>query len=140
MAIILARPDDARARPSSLIKNDSDYSNLFSESHPIAVYHTCITIVRVVEDRLREKQDLEPKDRNNLRFYVALQLARKITGEKIPSLSTLSQLPLDQITTVNIDDAIQLCRDIYQELGSSDQVAKGTEFKKRLDEVFENAG
>lgn len=140
MAISLARPDDARARPSSLIKSDADYERLFNESHPIAVYHTCIAIVRSVENRLREIQDLEQKDRNNLRFYVALEVARKLTGEKIPSMSNLRQLDHAQITESILDDAIQLCRGIYEELGSSDQVAKGTELKNRLNANFDNAG
>jgi hypothetical protein len=35
MAIVLQRPDTARARPSSLLKKNEDYERLFSLSHPI---------------------------------------------------------------------------------------------------------
>ena len=38
MAIVLRQPDNARARPSSLIKRDDDYHRLFSPSYPIEIY------------------------------------------------------------------------------------------------------
>ena len=38
MSIVLARPDTARARPSSLIKDNTVYSQVFSEAHPIGMY------------------------------------------------------------------------------------------------------
>ena len=43
MSILLQRPDDARARPSSLLKKDDDYSSVFSTSIPIGVYRVCAT-------------------------------------------------------------------------------------------------
>lgn len=41
MAILLQRPDTARARPSSLIRRDEEYQRLFSTTHPIEVYRAC---------------------------------------------------------------------------------------------------
>ena len=38
MSMILARPDAARARPSSLIKDNTVYSEVFSENYPVILY------------------------------------------------------------------------------------------------------
>ena len=35
MAILLGRPNDARARPSTLLKRDEDYERVFSSSYPL---------------------------------------------------------------------------------------------------------
>ena len=40
MAIVLARPDNARARPSSLLKRDDDYEQVYNLAYPIALYCT----------------------------------------------------------------------------------------------------
>lgn len=132
MAIILAQPDTARARPSSLIKNDTDYNHLFSTSHPIEVYLACIQILRRAEQHLRSMDDLEPKDRNNLRFYIALELARDMTNEVIPSLSALKEVIGRDIPDEDVRIATDRVVTKYRELGGTDQVAKGTELKSAL--------
>lgn len=137
MSICLARPDDARARPSSLLKSDADYEKLFAEKHPIEVYLACIKILRAVESRLRSMEELEQKDRNNLRFYAALQLARSLTNEVIPSMSSLSGIANTSISNTGIDSAIADCRREYEALGGTDQVAKGTNLRERLTDIFE---
>src|SRR5208283_1472176 len=72
MAIVLQRPDSARARPSSLLKNDDDYKKLFSNTYPIEIYLFVSKIIKVVQANLRSNQALEPKERTNLLFYVAM--------------------------------------------------------------------
>ena len=132
MAIILAQPDTARARPSSLIKNDTDYESLFSTKHPIEVYLACVRILRRVEDHLRSMVGLDSKDRNNIRFYVALELARDMTGEAIPSLSSLKMAASSDISDGDVRSATDRVVAKYRELGGTDQVAKGTELKSAL--------
>lgn len=139
MSICLARPDDARARPSSLLKSETDYANLFSEDHPIEVYLACIKILRTVEAKLRSMEDFEQKDRNNLRFYAALQLARSLTNEAIPSMTALRDIAGIDIEDVDIESAVSICRTQYDDMGGTDQIAKGKELRIRLTELFEPA-
>jgi hypothetical protein len=133
MAVLLARPDTARARPSSLIKSDADYGKLFSAGHPIEIYLTCIKILRSVEAHLKAIDSLESKDRNNLRFYVALEVARDATGERIPSLTKLKEAAGRAITEKEVAAATGRVLKEYGRLGGTDQVAKGTELKAALD-------
>ncbi|MEM6704383.1 MAG: AIPR family protein [Acidobacteriota bacterium] len=133
MAIVLARPDTARARPSSLIKNDSDYSRLFNESHPVEMYLTCIQILRRSEDHLKQRGDLESKDRNNLRFYVALEVAREITSQMRPTLESLTAAVDQEIEDSEVSLATERVLELYKELGGTDQVAKGPSLRDALE-------
>jgi hypothetical protein len=132
MAIALARPDTARARPSSLLKSDEDYGSLFAETIPLALYRNCISIVRRCEDRLRVASHLSPKDRNNCRYYVALQVAIALTGKKPPIIKALAELDLKAVTDELVDGCISKVQKIYVSLGGTDQTAKGSEMLKAL--------
>ena len=59
MAVILGRPDAARARPSSLIKKDDDYSSVFSEGFPIGVYTAIAELIRRVDVVLKNRAQLK---------------------------------------------------------------------------------
>ena len=132
MATILASPDTARGRPSSLIKNDSDYARLFSDSHPIEAYLACIRIVRQAEDHLRTLEGVAARDRNNVLFYVVLELARDITGENIPSPGALGGAVDHEFTEPQLTSATDLVLEEYRRLGGTDQVAKGTDLKAAI--------
>jgi len=127
-AIALQRPDTARARPSSLLKDDGDYRRLFDPAHPLALYRVCITLVRRVEALLRADATLSPKDRNNLRFYASLHLASTISGRPEPTVSDLASIDLAEVTDAAAEASIAEAKAIYQTGGGTDQFAKGPEF------------
>ena len=83
MAIALQRPDTARARPSSLLKDENDYKKVFSEDHPIQLYAVCALIMKRVDAHLRaETVGLNRKDQTNLRFYLAMVAAMKLVADR----------------------------------------------------------
>ena len=128
MAILLQRPDTARARPSSLLKKDEDYSKVYSDSHPIKMYYTCAEIMRRVEDHLRlPTTGLTTKDRNNLRFYVAMYSAAKVIGKVAPSSGELADVDLSKFDGVLLQQSTTLVQAEYKALGGTDQVAKGSQ-------------
>lgn len=53
MAIVLLKPDSARARPSTLINSNTEYHKIFSRSIPIDVYLKVIYIMKSTENYLR---------------------------------------------------------------------------------------
>lgn len=128
MSILLQRPDAARARPSSLLKKDEDYGKVFSESHQIDMYYICAEIMHRVEDYLRlPATGLTSKDRNNLRFYIAMHVAAKLTGKVTPSSSDLARGGLSNLTPILIKQSTDLVQAEYKTLGGTDQVAKGNQ-------------
>lgn len=128
MAIFLQRPDTARARPSSLLKKDEDYTRVYSESYPIKMYYTCAEIMRRVEDHLRlPSSGLTAKDRNNLRFYVAMHAAAKLTGELAPTSGDLADVDPSKLGAALLQQSTAAVQAEYKVLGGTDQVAKGAQ-------------
>ena len=131
MAVMLRRPDTARARPSSLLKGDAEYRALFDPKLPIETYRACIVLVKRAEAHLRSAGK-SPKDRNNLRFYLAMHVACCLTGKVDPSPADLCSLKLEQLSRTPFDISLAAVEEIYEELGADDQAAKGSEFVKQL--------
>jgi hypothetical protein len=70
MSILLQRPNDARARPSNLIKDEKEYRRVFNGSYDLQMYPVAAHIRKVVERWLRESSSCDRADRNNVVFYV----------------------------------------------------------------------
>jgi len=76
MAIVLQQPDQARARPSSILKPDPDYKKVFNPSYPMTLYLNCVNIMRRVDDYIKSgKTVLSSEEKNNLRFHIAMCIA-----------------------------------------------------------------
>lgn len=140
MAIVLQRPDDARARPSSLIKKDEDYGRIFNNTLPINIYLVAAKIIKAAHAFLRAREDLAPKDRNNLLFYLAMHTSAALVGKAIPYLDQLADIKPELVTDEVLQSSIEIVESLYQELGANDQVAKGpqllTNLKAKLAEQF----
>lgn len=70
MAIILQKPDSARARPSTLINSDAEYKKIFSLAKPIDIYLKVVQIMKAVETFLKPENcniDLERKTITNIK-------------------------------------------------------------------------
>jgi hypothetical protein len=73
MAILLREPDNARARPTSLIKRQSDYERVFSESTTLDVYFKCAKIMKRLDSFLRGDFPVySEQEKNNLKFHIAM--------------------------------------------------------------------
>ena len=138
MAIHLARPNDARARPSSLIKNDEDYETVFSDQIPIELYEKCIRILRKVEGHLQSK-DLPTAKPNNIRFHIAYFAARKALGEASPRASLIADIDLRILDSEFLESCYSTVDSIYEDLGGDDQVAKGKPFVAELESTIASA-
>ena len=90
MAIGLGRPNDARARPSTLLNNSSDYRQIFTEKIPLETYFWIASTQRHIDSALLADSDLYI--RSNLRFHVSSYMAVKAFGARIYNPSQLSEL------------------------------------------------
>lgn len=133
LACALGDPASARARPSSLLKNDDTYGRIFSESYPLDMYFKCVSLARRVESVLRSEACTIAKSHwNNLRFYAAMLLALRLTCRQTPSIIHVAQIDLAQALDSMIIEGINDVYAHYMALGGTDQVAKGTELAKRV--------
>jgi AIPR protein len=68
MAVVLHKPDVARARPSSLLKRDDDYLKVFNPDYSLQLYlNTALILQRV--DRFLSDQPLPTMARYNRKFH-----------------------------------------------------------------------
>ena len=133
IAILLQRPDDARARPGDYFKDDDKYDTIFANDKiPVSAYLTCTKIIRSVESFC----DLLPvmnSDEKNLKFYVAALLTQELTGLEFPVAGKLPNP--SSISESIINDCFRRVVKIYMRLSEEtdrDSVAKGTAFLKAI--------
>jgi hypothetical protein len=133
MAIVLDRPDTARARPSSLIKADEEYQKLFNPRYPIEVYRSCANILKKVEAFLSPlTDDSTAADKNNIKFYVAMYICKEKLKNTKPIVNEIAALAGQNIEDEIVTTAYNEVKTAYRELGGTDQVAKGTEMKTKI--------
>lgn len=126
MAVVLKRPDTARARPSSLIKRDEEYQKLFTDKYPIEVYRASAQIVKQVDTFLSEcSEPLPPADRNNVKFYVAMVASQEALKKSDPSVDQIASLATATLDRNLLEMSYDAVKNSYVKLGGTDQVAKG---------------
>ena len=133
LACALRDPANARARPSSLLKNDETYDRIFNEDYPLEVYFKCVSLVRRVEEILRSDEcGIDRVHWNNLRFYVAMLVALRLAGVPVPSVRNIANIDLVEATDELVLDCIDQVWSQYLDLGATDQVAKGTQLSNTV--------
>lgn len=131
MTLVRNEPNNARARPSSLIKDDAVYGSLFSESYPIDSYSVAADLIKRVEVALKARATFGATDRNNLRFYCLLWVSAwacksvSLSAQKVASLK-------GRVSDADIEQAIDVVSDAFSEAGGTEKVAKGSEFRDEL--------
>lgn len=138
ISTLLLQPDNARARPSTLINDNKRYEMIFDKSYPMSLYLNCYRIVKHVDIFMKNVLDLERKDFNNLLYHTAMSVTMKY--KKYKSIDSM----LDAISSIDLDlidyDLFFYSFDYvfikYKELGGDDTVAKGTELVSLLKNHF----
>ena len=131
ISLLLAEPNNARGRPSSLIEDDQVYGSLFSEKHPIECYLVAADLFKRVESALKTEATVSTADRNNLKFYCLFWVAGWVAKSASLSADKVAALK-DEVTDTDIKQAIDRVGTEFQNAGGTDQVAKGREFKDEL--------
>ncbi len=131
IAVYLGRPNDARARPSTILNNPEGYKEIFRENASLPFYSFCAELVRAVEHFLMQKSPSR-KDRNNLRFYVAFIASRLMCGKIDLKRNELAALLAATIDTPVLDVAFRESQRGFVALGADDDTARGSELIARL--------
>ncbi len=131
MAIVLRQPDQARARPSSLLKSDEDYGRVFNPSYPIELYYVCAEAMRRVEFHLKSPSlNVAAEDRNNLRFYVAMHAVAGVSNSPIPS--KIAKFDVSGLDETAVQQSLKFIKPKYVDLGGNDQASKGPSLLKAV--------
>lgn len=144
MAMALGRPDYARARPSSLLKSDSDYERVFSSATPLPVYLWLARAQRRVDTFLQSSSTpVSGSEFTNLHFYLAMLAATDLVGRPFNRPAHLENAAREEVfpTHNRLAELWARLREEfkrYQELHGvgPDQTAKNNEFVQHLLERF----
>lgn len=80
-AMGLARPDKSRGKPSSLLKNNDDYKQVFSPSISLEIYLWAAKVQRRVDAFIVSDEASSTIDqRSNLRFHLSMPVVDKLYG------------------------------------------------------------
>jgi hypothetical protein len=138
LAIALQRPDDARARPLTYV--GSHYDKVFNADYDKDLYAACVLIDHQIDKYIAAQQQLSTDERRDIRYYIAMATSCFLTNLSHPDTSTiagLAQKCIEPIDKTALDWARDKSLGIYQELGATDKVAKGSEMRERLVKMME---
>lgn len=130
MGILHQKPDYARARPSTLIKVNTDYETIFNSKFPIELYYKVIVLHELIEQAL--KLEVEPKlyriQIGDIKFHVSMYAAARLVNKLTPNEDDISKMDLALLNDDLKKEAIDTVFVIYDSLGGNNSVAKGKEF------------
>lgn len=96
MAMALGRPDYARARPSSLLKKDSDYRRVFSDNTKLPLYLWLAKTQRQVDEYL-QSATVSRSEYTNLHFHLAMLGAVDLVGRVFSKPETLDNAARENV-------------------------------------------
>lgn len=135
MAVVLLRPDSARARPSTLINSENEYKNIFSLDRPIDVYLKVIQLMKTIEHFLRPdvcNRALERKTITNIKYYLAMVVGARIVEAEEDISNKLANVNSINPSKQLLEEALDQVLESYTRLGASDTIAKGPKLKECL--------
>ncbi len=134
------KPDYARARPSTLIKNNSDYKNIFNESLSLEMYHNGILIQKRVEILLKDYDSpkLSRAQIGDIKFHVSMYVTAVLCNKQSPSSEEIGKIDVAKMTDKLVNKAIENTYVVYDTMGGTNSVAKGNEFVKEVLEQIDN--
>jgi len=138
ITLLLQRPHDARARPTTLMKNEDDYASIFSEDdakHPLELYRVAAEGLLRIETYFKKKTPkIDRRYTNNLKFHTLLVATWNILGSKAVPVAGISKLDPAAYTDQVIEKAANWVMKEFDNAGGNDSVAKGDAFTQQLND------
>lgn len=131
IAIYLARPDTARARPRDILRTAAGYKTVFFDSAPLEFYAKSLDIMEAVESYLKTPSALAISDDPlNDRYYIASGTVLRMLDSK----DLKSHDPMRSVGQLKTPDA-KLLGEVHARLYAT---VSATADKKSRDTLFKN--
>lgn|GEM_PF-514466 len=137
-AMGLSQPDMSRARPSSLLKDDARYNQVFNEKTDISVYLKAAKAQRMIDSVLQSPEaNISGASRLNVKYHVSMLVAAVSAGREVYAISQLAGLDEDFATAANIRRCLAATRAALRHQTratgrSQDSLAKSSDFRNFL--------
>ena len=137
MSTLLQKPNYARARPSTIISNDDEYTKLYIENQNLDTFYVAACVSKEVERILKKNNEIySVSARSDILFYVIFLVTAKALNSVNITKETMAKLDLKMITENLIVESAKEIFYIYQELGGNDKVAKCSDLIKKVVDKF----
>ena len=136
LAVLLQEPHTARARPTTAIKDETDYKRIFSgdkAQQPLEMYGVIVRMLNKIEEHFRTISSPEGRIyRNNMKFHVLMVLGWALNGgTTLPALG-IPHLDLGKMTDEQVKAVTYWVFSEFQAAGAEDKIAKQATFADRL--------
>lgn len=126
ISTLMQKPNFARARPSTLLEDDSSYNKLFHPNNDLEVYYLVVKWGKNIEEEIKKQKDVDTTQIADIKFYVLYIAVCIMTNSLYPNSNNISKLKFDDLTQDIFNYAFDLAYDSYQQLGGTNKIAKGT--------------
>ena len=129
ISIFLQKPDYARARPSTILTNDTFYEQLYGENADLEIFYRCAQIGRAVSYYLKEHSDsFTISERSNILFYVIYVVPALILRKTTILPTDIKTLDIDAVNDDTIQESAFLVLELFKARGGTDKIAKNSDF------------
>lgn len=132
MATLLAQPDYARARPSTLLEKDVTYRKLFNSKTNLQSYYNITYIGKFVLNAIRQEPKFSPSERTNIQFATLFYYVSCLVGNTKMNAGMIEAIDLDSLKHEDVINCADKVLSIYKSMGGTDKVAKNSEFTTAL--------
>ncbi|MBZ9711471.1 AIPR family protein [Mesorhizobium sp. ESP7-2] len=133
MAVMRERPHDARARPTTILKEDAEYQALFADTTDLKIYQVCAELFFAVDAYFKKHgKTIDSVYRNNLRYHLMMQLAWELNGSRPVHIAALRQLKVSTLTEATIKKVLDHTIEQFEKAGAADKTAKSDTFTVTL--------
>ena len=140
IAIVLQKPNDARARPMTVLNTQDGRDRVFDVKAKRELFLTCVLIDRQIENYL-QLSTLTKDVQADVRYYMDLWLACSLSQKSNPTTDELASLAVTvnkPIDVTILDGVRDIVLKIYNDNGADDRAAKGTEMANDLINLIQN--
>jgi len=135
ISVVLLQPNNARARPSTLINDNNRYNLIFNKKYPLSIYLNSYLILKRCNELLKGWSFDSKRDFNNVIYHVAMAVILKlaVTSNADNDIAKfVSCFDLSNLTEDFFSEVFNVVWDEYKSLGADDNAAKGTEFVENI--------
>lgn len=131
MAIALQKPDQARGRPETYVKNHT--AEVFDTTVDRDLYAACVLLDRQVIDFL-QTQGLDSDEVRDIRYYVSMLVGTEwnLASRTADSIAKAIAAVVKPIPLANLKKATEKARAVYNNLGANDVVAKSADMTTQV--------
>lgn len=136
-AILLREPNEARARPSSILTKEVNYKKIFNQSYHMDLYHNCVKIMKIAEKYLKSSKAVASiNEKSNLKFHFAMYITLSVFKKTDYTAKDIIALDFARIDESLLADCWAKLIDAFhhslQPSNNPDAIAKSREFVQVL--------